>query len=79
MKVQTEVDKRIVFGVAPAPEDFVVSKLARLDDRDRQFVEAIHDVRPLDIELVEQRIRETDLEPAIAERAIAYIRSLAPR
>lgn len=77
IKVRTEVDGRRVVGVAPAPEDLVVSKIARLDERDREFVEAIHERRPLDLDLLEQRVRETDLEPAVAERAIAYIRSLS--
>ncbi|MBB4381872.1 hypothetical protein GGD66_008086 [Bradyrhizobium sp. CIR48] len=74
--VQTEVEGRTVIGVAPAPEDLVVSKIARLDERDKQFVGAIHETHPLDLELIERRIRETDLDPAIAERAVAYIRSL---
>lgn len=76
VKVQTEVEGRTVTGVAPAAEDLVVSKVARLDDRDKEFVEAIHAQRPLDLDLVERRIRETDLDPAFADRAIAYIRSL---
>jgi len=76
VKVRTEVDGRTVTGVAPAVEDLVVSKLARLDDRDKRFVEAIHAQRPLDLELVERRIGETDLEPAIADRATKYIRRL---
>lgn len=42
IKVRTEVAGRTVTGVAPAPEDLVVSKVARLDDRDKKFVEAIH-------------------------------------
>jgi hypothetical protein len=65
-----------VTGVAPSAEDLVVSKVTRLDDRDKRFVEAIHAQRPLDLELVKRRIGETDLEHAVAERAIAYIRSL---
>jgi len=74
--VQTEVEGRTVTGIAPAPEDLVVSKIARLDERDKRFVEAIHEKHPLDLELIERRIRETDLEPAVAERAVAYVRSL---
>jgi hypothetical protein len=62
IKVRTEVAGRTVTGVAPAPEDLVVSKVARLDDRDKTFVEAIHAQRPLDLDLVEQRIRETGLD-----------------
>ncbi|WP_063993764.1 DUF6036 family nucleotidyltransferase [Bradyrhizobium sp.] len=77
VRVQTEVGGRTVTGVAPALEDLVVSKLARLDDRDKRFVSAIHGTRPLDLELIEQRIRKTDLDPTVAEQAIAYVRSLA--
>jgi hypothetical protein len=75
-KVREEVDGRTVVGVAPSPEDLVVSKMARLDPRDRVFVEAIHEKRPLNLKLVEDRIRQTDLDPKIAERAISYIRSV---
>jgi hypothetical protein len=39
-------------------------------------VEAYHRTRPLDVQLIEERIVETDLEPAIAERAVAYLRRL---
>jgi hypothetical protein len=71
-----DVDGRVVLGIAPSPIDLVVSKLARLDPKDRKFVEAIHDAKLLDLKLVEQRIRQTDMEPAAAQRAIDYVRSL---
>jgi hypothetical protein len=71
-----DVYGRFVKAVAPAPEDLIVSKLARLDDKDKDFVEAYHKARPLDLQLIEQRITETDLDPAVADKAIAYIRSL---
>lgn len=77
VRVQTEVEARTVTGVAPAPEDLIVSKVARLDERDKRFVEAIHARQPIDLNLVERRIRETDLDPAVAERAISYIRGLS--
>ncbi len=79
VSVQTEVAGRAVTGVAPAPEDLMVSKIARLDERDKRFVEAIHAMRPLDLDLVERRIRETELDLAVAERAISYVRSLKPK
>jgi hypothetical protein len=72
-----EVDGRMVRAVAPAPEDLIVSKMARLDDKDKAFVEAYHNARPLDIALIEQRIAATDLDRAVAARALAYVRSLA--
>jgi hypothetical protein len=72
-----DVDGRMVKAVAPAPEDLIVSKLARLDDKDKTFVEAYHNARPLDIALIARRIAATDLDPAVAARAISYLRSLA--
>jgi hypothetical protein len=76
IKLRTEVAGRNVFGIAPAAEDLIVSKIARLDDRDKLFVEAIHAQRPLALDLIEQRINDTDLDPAVAARAIAYVRNL---
>jgi hypothetical protein len=60
----------------PCPEDLIVSKLARLDDKDKSFVEAYHAERPLDPSVIEERIRLSDFEAPIAERARAYIRNL---
>jgi hypothetical protein len=71
-----DVDGRMVKAVAPAPEDIIVSKLARLDNKDKAFVEAYHSARPLDLALIEERIAATDLDPAVAARAVAYLRSL---
>jgi hypothetical protein len=70
------VDGRMVKTIAPSPDDLIVSKLARLDDKDKGFVEAYHRERKLDIQLIESRIAETDLDPAVADRAVAYIRGL---
>jgi hypothetical protein len=72
-----DVDGRMVKAVAPAPEDLLVSKLARLDDKDKAFVQAYHGSRPLDIALIEQRIAATHLDPTVAARAVAFVRNLA--
>jgi hypothetical protein len=72
-----EVDKRIVTAIAPSPEDLIVSKLARLDEKDRLFIEAYHSARPLNPNVIEQLIRLTDLETPVADRARVYIRNLA--
>jgi hypothetical protein len=79
VRAKIEVDGRMVEGVAPSPVDLVVSKLARLDPKDRWFVEAIHKAKPLDLKLVQQRIQQTNLDPAVAQRAIDYVRSLAAK
>lgn len=74
-----EVDDRMVTAVAPAPEDVIVSKLARLAPKDKAFIEAYHAVRPLDATLIEQRIALSNLDRGIAERAVSYIRELTAR
>jgi hypothetical protein len=51
----------------------VVSKPARLADKDMEFIEAYHAVRPLDPKLIRDRIKATDLEVEISERALAFI------
>lgn len=71
-----DVDGRIVTAVAPAPEDLIVSKLARLDPKDMDFVRAYHSARPLNRAVLEERISLSDLEPAVAARARAFIRAL---
>ena len=71
-----DVDGRAIRAIAPAPEDLIVSKLARLKSRDKEFVEIYHRERPLDLNVIEQRIKDTDLELAVAEQAISFIKWL---
>jgi hypothetical protein len=50
------VGNRLVTAIAPCPEDIIVSKLARLDEKDKKFILAFHAVRPLDPDVIESRI-----------------------
>src|SRR5262249_41271925 len=70
---------RVVTAIAPCPDDLIVSKLARLDDKDKAFIEAYYIQRPLDVGLIEERIGLSNFEEPIASRASQYIRSLAER
>lgn len=72
-----DVNGRTVLAIAPCPEDIIISKLARLEDKDKEFITVFHRTRPLDLALLERRLRTTDLEPEILECALAYLRSLA--
>lgn len=72
-----DVDGRPVLAVAPCPEDIIVSKLARLSDKDKEFVEAYHAARPLDLDLIVQRIKATTLEPELQQQAIGFVTHLA--
>jgi hypothetical protein len=65
-----------ILAVAPCPEDVIVSKLARLSDKDKEFVEAYHAARPLDPELIVERIKSTALEPELQQRAIGFVAHL---
>jgi hypothetical protein len=76
---QIEVGDRFVTAIAPCPEDLIVSKLARLDEKDKQFIEAYNSLRPLNADIIEERIRSTNLESAIADRAVTYVRKLTGR
>jgi hypothetical protein len=73
---QVDVGGRTVTAVAPCPEDIIVSKLARLSDKDKSFIEAYNSARPLDPRVIEERIRLSNFESSIADRAFAYIRNL---
>jgi hypothetical protein len=44
-----------------------------LSEKDREFVEAYHAARPLNHDLVVERIEATKLEPAFQEQAIAFL------
>jgi hypothetical protein len=70
---EVEVDGRKVIAVAPCPEDVIVSKLARLSEKDREFIEAYHAARPLNHDLIIERIKATKLEPAFQDQAIAFV------
>jgi hypothetical protein len=71
-----DVDGRLVEAIAPSPNDLIVSKLARLDEKDKEFIRAYHRERPLDVALIETLIEDTKLDPAIAARAAAFLREL---
>lgn len=71
-----DVNGRIVAAVAPCPEDLIISKLARLDEKDKVFIEAYHEARPIDSKVIEERLDLCDLESEIVARARAYIRNL---
>lgn len=72
-----KVDDREVLAIAPSPEDIIVSKLARLAEKDRDFIAAFHKARPLNLKLIEERIAMTDFEPEKSTRAVSYLRSLS--
>jgi len=69
-------DGRLVTAIAPAPEDIVVSKLARLDQKDRDYIKAFHAARPLDPDIIEKRVRASGMDNMIEGRALSFVREL---
>jgi hypothetical protein len=72
-----DVDGRQVLAVAPCPEDIIVSKLARLSEKDKAFVEAYHAERPVNHEIIIDLIKATKLEATLQQRAIYFVGRLA--
>ncbi len=69
-------DGRVVRAIAPSPEDIVVSKLARLDEKDRNYIKAFHAARPLDPDVIEKRIRASGMDSASEGHALSFLREL---
>jgi hypothetical protein len=76
---QIDVGGRKVTAIAPSPEDLIVSKLARLEEKDKSFIEAYYSERPLDVGSIEAKIGLSNLAVPVAQQACAYIRDLARR
>jgi hypothetical protein len=65
--------------VAPCPDDIIVSKAMRLADKDISFIELYHKFRPLDPDLMAQRIAAVpNIHPEICARAEKFFRALPP-
>lgn len=71
-----DVDGRLVLAVAPCPEDVIVSKLARLSDKDKEFIDIYHAERPLNLQQIVERIKAASLEPALHQHAIDFVTRL---
>lgn len=71
-----QLDGAKVTAIAPSPEDLVVSKLARLDEKDILYIQERHRFRPLDIETIAERLAATEMEDATRRSASAFLSSL---
>lgn len=67
---------RFATAVAPSIEDLVVSKLARLDDKDKAFVRALHAARPLDIEVVKTLLAAAPIDAGMVARIRVFLDGL---
>lgn len=76
--IYREVDgiKGTVTVVAPSPVDLVISKLHRLEEKDRSYIEALHRSRPLDRKLVLDRMKACEPAQESMARVEAFINAL---
>lgn len=68
----------ILRAIAPCTDDMIVSKLHRLVEKDREYIRACHAARPLDVALIERRLANCGLHPAVMQNAKAFLASLPP-
>lgn len=51
-----------VTAIAPSPEDLIVSKLARLEEKDIAYIAERHRFRPLNFALIRARLAATEMD-----------------
>ena len=65
-----------VTAIAPSPEDLVISKLVRLDEKDIAYIKERNRFRPLDIETIRQRLAATKMHDVTKRSVAAFLDSL---
>lgn len=67
---------RMVTAIAPATNDLVVSKLHPLREKDKSFILACHQAKPLDIDMVRQLLADTVPSHQVHAAAMAFLETL---
>lgn len=62
--------------IAPCLEDLIVSKLHRLDPKDKVFIEACGQMQPLDLTLIKARLADTSPPPEILANGFRFLDGL---
>ncbi len=70
-------DDRSIKAVAPSLVDLAVSKLARLDEKDREFVAICHRERPFDLVQLRRLFRSTHPPAELAALVEAFLDDLS--
>jgi len=68
---------RRVRAVAPQLDDLLVAKLHRLREKDRAFIAACHEARPLDIDRLKELMGQCASSPEIKASALAFLDRLS--
>lgn len=62
--------------IAPSTTDMVVAKLQRLAEKDRSYIEAHHEARPLELTTVKERLSSCGPHPDVFRSACRFVDSL---
>lgn len=73
VRLDIEDGPRSITAIAPSLNDLIVSKLARLDEKDTSFVRACHEARPLDFGEIRTLLETTPIEPAARAAAMNFL------
>ncbi len=65
-----------LFLVVPGIPDLIVSKLARLEDKDRTWIAAVHQAQPLDLDLIGQLVERTAMAEEQRQRCRWFLDEL---
>lgn len=76
VRMAVDDEGRTIAIVAPALEDLVVSKLARLDDKDKEFIVACHAAASLDREKIKKMLQSSRLPTERERIAMVFLASL---
>jgi hypothetical protein len=79
VRLQVRDEERSITTVAPSLEDLIVSKLARLDDKDKDFIAACNEARPLDLDRILKLLETTRIDPHRRRDAGNFLDSLIAR
>lgn len=72
-----DCEGRIVHAVAPEAHDLAVSKLCRLDPKDKAFVAELYCSLPLEKQVLLDRLASLDVNAEVKARARGFVEALA--
>lgn len=73
---EIKIDGRRIVAIAPCVEDLAISKMRRLEEKDRSWIEACNSSRGLDRAMIFDGLKTAPFDEWQRARAIAYVASL---
>lgn len=73
VRLEIEDGPKSITAIVPSLNDLIVSKLARLEEKDKSFVRVCHKAKPLNFDEIRQLLETARIEPAIRNAAIGFL------